>query len=366
IVLPVHNEERDLETSVRRLRDVLSREQTFRARIVIAENGSTDTTPAIALRLTQELRGVMLLRLAQPGRGRALRTAWLQSSADVVAYMDVDLSTDLAALPALIHAVADGGAGIAIGSRLVDGAHVRRSLRREVISRCYNRIVRRRLGLRLRDAQCGFKAMRADIARALLPRVADDGWFFDTELLHRAQQDGVAVAELPVTWTEDPRSSVKVVRTARDDLRGIRRLRAEIAPVRSLRREVLRFCAIGILSTAAYLGIFEALEGVVGGAAANVVGLGITAVANTAANRRFTWGVRGAAGWLQAQLGGVVTFVLALLATSGALLILHTQDPSASDVVELAVLGVASVTGTALRFLVLRNWIARPHRHATA
>jgi hypothetical protein len=152
------------------------------------------------------------------------------SDADVVAYMDVDLSTGLAALFPLVAPLLTGHAGIAVGSRLAPGASVTRCAKREVISRCYNRILRWSLGTRVRDAQCGFKAVRSDVARALVPDIEDDGWFFDTELLIRAERRGVRIVEMPVDWVDDPDSRVAIMRTALDDLRGVRRLMRQLGP----------------------------------------------------------------------------------------------------------------------------------------
>lgn len=227
VVLPVLDEERVLEQSVRRLQRHLAAMEHVDARIIIADNGSVDATYAIAQRLASTLRSVGVLRLADRGRGRALRRAWMQSDADVVAYMDVDLSTDLVAVSPLLDAVIAGRAHIAVGSRLSAGSQVTRSLRREVISRTYNRIVRTALAIPVRDAQCGFKALRVDVARTLLPLVEDSGWFFDTELLARADRAGCTITEIPVRWAEDRDTRVKIVRTAIEDLRGVHRLRRE-------------------------------------------------------------------------------------------------------------------------------------------
>lgn len=224
IVLPVYNEERDLERSVRRLRAYLDACFPFHASVTIADNASDDTTPEIGQRLGATVPGVRYMRLHDKGRGRALAAAWLISRADVVAYMDVDLSTDLDALLPLIAPLVSGHSDVAIGSRLAPGARIHRGLKREVISRCYNAILRVALGARFRDAQCGFKALRAETARRLLPQVENRTWFFDTELLMVAQRAGLRILELPVDWDDDLDSRVSIVPTALEDLRGVWRL----------------------------------------------------------------------------------------------------------------------------------------------
>lgn len=224
IVIPVLNEAHVLRGAIRRLVAHLEAMPEFTANVVIADNGSHDGTADVANELAAEMERVRCLRLEQRGRGLALRTAWQASAADVVAYMDVDLSTGLGHLEPLLRAVASGACDVATGSRLAAGARVRRSLRRTVISRVYNLLLRRVLGLRVRDAQCGFKALSRPAAEALLPFVRDTGWFFDTELLVLAQRRGYHTAEIPVDWVEDLDSRVRVVATAIDDLRGIARL----------------------------------------------------------------------------------------------------------------------------------------------
>ena len=232
VVVPVYNEERDLEPSVRRLHAHLTDHFPYPFRITIADNASTDSTPVIATRLAAELPAVTSLRLAQKGRGRALRAAWSASDAQVLAYCDVDLSTDLAALLPLVAPLITGHSDLAIGTRLGHGSRVVRGAKREFISRSYNLLLRGALAARFSDAQCGFKAIRADVGRRLLPLVEDTGWFFDTELLVLAERRGLRIHEVPVDWIDDPDSSVDVVRTARDDLKGIWRLRRQQASLR--------------------------------------------------------------------------------------------------------------------------------------
>ena len=230
IVIPVYNEERDLGPSVRRLHDYLGSDFPFPAVITIADNASRDGTLAVAQGLANELTRVRVIHLDKKGRGRALRAAWLQSDARVVAYMDVDLSTDLKALLPLVAPLLSGHSDIAIGSRLARGSRVRRGLKREFISRCYMLVLRLALGAHFTDAQCGFKAVRTSVAKQLLPMVKDEAWFFDTELLILAQRAGMRVHEVPVDWTDDPDSRVAIMRTAIEDLRGVVRLRFGARP----------------------------------------------------------------------------------------------------------------------------------------
>lgn len=225
IVLPVHNEEHVLERSVtalvRHLRDV----PLMRWQITIADNGSTDGTGAVARRLARRFPEVRALSIGRKGRGGALRTAWTLSDADVVAYMDVDLSTDLAAFAPLVAPLLRGEAHVAIGSRRARGADVERGLWRELLSRGYNVLLRAACGARFSDAQCGFKAVRREAVGPLLELIEDGGWFFDTELLLLAQRNGLGIHEVPVRWVDDFDSRVNIRRTIVEDLRGIRRMR---------------------------------------------------------------------------------------------------------------------------------------------
>jgi glycosyltransferase involved in cell wall biosynthesis len=224
IVVPVYNEGRALEGSIRRLHGFLSNRFPLSWVVVIADNGSSDGTLKLARRLSYELPGVEALRVPEKGRGRALRSAWSAGEARVLAYMDVDLSTDLGGLLPLVAPLLSGHSDLAIGTRLHRDARVERSLKREFISRSYNQLLRVLLRARFTDAQCGFKAIRADVARELLPLVRDQEWFFDTELLVAAQRRGLRIHEVPVDWIEDRDSRVNILPTALADLRGIGRL----------------------------------------------------------------------------------------------------------------------------------------------
>lgn len=229
VVIPVYNEEADLEQCIRRLHAHLEDNIPFRSQITIADNASTDSTLAVAQRLADDIDGVQVHHLEEKGRGRALKAVWLDSDADVVAYMDVDLSTDLNALMPLIAPLMSGHSDLAIGSRLARSSRVVRGAKREFISRSYNLILKTSLRARFSDAQCGFKAMRTDVARELLPLVQDTGWFFDTELLVIAEKAGLRIHEVPVDWVDDPNSSVNIVDTAVKDLEGCWRVGRALA-----------------------------------------------------------------------------------------------------------------------------------------
>jgi SAM-dependent methyltransferase len=224
IAIPVLNEERALESSLSTLASYLSAECPYDWSITVVDNGSTDETWSIANSFASSNPRTRTIRLDRRGRGGALKAAWSTSTADIVAYMDVDLSTGLESLPALLDPLARGDAEVSIGSRLAVGAKIQRGVQREVISRIYNVIARGFLRYGVRDAQCGFKAVRASVARDLIPHIEDDGWFFDTELLVLAFREGMRISEVPVTWLEDNDSRVRIASTAIEDLRGIWRL----------------------------------------------------------------------------------------------------------------------------------------------
>jgi glycosyltransferase involved in cell wall biosynthesis len=224
IVVPVYNEERALDENIRRLHAYLHDWFPLPTRITIADNASTDSTWELATALADELSDVRAIHLDEKGRGRALRAAWSLSDAAVVSYMDVDLSTGLSALLPLVAPLLSGHSDVAIGSRLDKRARVVRGPKRELISRSYNLILKAVLGVGFSDAQCGFKAVRADRARELLPQIEDNEWFFDTELLVLAERQGLRIHEVPVDWVDDADSRVDIVQTARADLRGVWRL----------------------------------------------------------------------------------------------------------------------------------------------
>ncbi|WP_104476038.1 bifunctional glycosyltransferase family 2/GtrA family protein [Actinokineospora auranticolor] len=383
-MVPVHNEERALPGCVRVLHEYLTEHFPHDWTIVVVDNASTDGTRAVAVDLAVSHDRVRVQHLDRKGRGLALRESWGASSADVVVYMDVDLSTGLDALAPLVAPLLNGHSDIAIGSRLAAGARTVRGPKREFVSRCYNRVVRLTHGARFSDAQCGFKAARTAVLRPLLDRVRDDGWFFDTELLLLAQYNGLRVHEVPVDWVEDVDSRVDVVGTALADLRGLARVarakatgaaRVPGLPTRpapsaahpdavlgrrtgALSWQLLSFAAVGVVSTVANLALYSAFRLWWPVLVANLVALVLTTLFNTEANRRYTFTgtVKGRG---HAHLQGFAVFGLYYAFTSGALLALHHVDPNPPRLLELVVLLVSSVLGTAGRFLLLRGWVFR-------
>ncbi|MEU6392553.1 bifunctional glycosyltransferase family 2/GtrA family protein [Streptomyces sp. NPDC046939] len=381
VVVPVHNEEKDLGACVRGLHDHLSRTFPYRFRITVADNASTDSTPQEAARLTADLPEVRYSRLEQKGRGRALHTVWSASEAPVLAYMDVDLSTDLNALLPLVAPLISGHSDLAIGSRLTRSSRVVRGPKREFISRAYNLILRGSLHARFSDAQCGFKAIRRDVAQVLLPLVEDTGWFFDTELLVLAERAGLRIHEVPVDWIDDPDSTVHIVKTATEDLKGVWRVGKALAtgslPLdrlarpfgddprdrqltgvpKGLARQLVGFCVVGGLSTLLYLLLYSGFRTFSGAQVANALALLVSAVANTAANRRLTFGVRGRDRAVRHQAQGLVVFGIGLALTSGSLAALDAASGAPAHSTELAVLVAANLAATVLRFLLLRAWV---------
>jgi len=373
VVVPVHNEEAGLEASVRRLHAYLSERFPLSWVVTIADNASTDRTWGVACRLAADLPGVRAVHIDRKGRGLALRAVWSRSAASVVAYMDVDLSTDLGALLPLVAPLLSGHSDVAIGSRLARGARVVRGPKRELISRTYNAILHATLQNGFSDAQCGFKAVRADVARALLPLVEDDGWFFDTELLVLAEHNGLRIHEVPVDWVDDPDSRVHLMSTALDDLRGIwrmvRRFAAgegaippgalpadAVAP--ALAGQLVRFASVGVASTAVFAAVFLVLAAPLGPVTAALVAFLLCAPLNIAVNRRVTFSKRGSAGRARHYTAGLVVAAAPLVLDLVVLAALGWAGVT-SVAADLVAVTVANAMATALRFVVLRRWVFR-------
>ncbi|MFI7127624.1 glycosyltransferase [Nonomuraea sp. NPDC050153] len=373
IVIPVLNEERALPGCVRTLSRFLGDGFPLPWRITIVDNGSTDATWPVANELAVEFEHVHVRRLDIRGRGAALRAAWQDSPADIVAYMDVDLSTDLDALFPLVASVASGHSEIAVGTRLARSARTRRSLRREVVSRAYNALLRYGFGVRFSDAQCGFKAARAEVVRPLMARVRDDSWFFDTELLLLAEHNGLRVHEVPVDWIEDVDSRVKIVRTAVDDLKGLARVAWSMSTGRA-RVEVARpeptpthpdavlarpravtaakfasFAATGIVSAILYALIYLPLRDMWSPAVTNFAALVLAGFVSAEANRRWTFHRRTAM-----HVRAAALFLAGYALTTMAVLALPR---GAGRLAEVSVVAGAYCLLTLIRFTALDRWV---------
>lgn len=372
VVVPVHNESAGLELSIRRLRGYLDTAFPITAVVTIVDNASTDGTWEIATRLAGRMAGVRALRLDAKGRGRALRAAWTASDADIVAYMDVDLSTDLDALLPLVAPLLSGHSDVAIGSRLAPGARVVRGPKRELISRIYNLLLRLALRKRFSDAQCGFKALRAEDARALLPAVVDEEWFFDTELLVVAERNGLRIHEVPVDWSDDPDSRVDVTRTAIADLKGVCRLLRGLSAgggrVDGLARrgrpearsEATRFARVGIRSTVVYLALYLLLRAHMGSYAANALLLSACTAGNVAGHLRYTFaGRRSQALWTSVG-GAAMTLATSLVLTTGCLA-LGRLLAGGSLPAEVTALLVGTAFAALAGFVTLRALVYRAH-----
>ena len=380
VVIPVHNEEVDLAGSVARVRGHLAR-LPYSFRITIADNASTDGTALVAHRLTHAYDEVRAVYLAEKGRGRALKQVWSASRSQVLVYMDVDLSTDLNAFLPLVAPLLSGHSDLAIGSRLTRGARTLRGPKREIISRGYNLLLRGTLRAGFSDAQCGFKAIRSDVAHELLPLVEDTSWFFDTELLVLAERAELRIHEVPVDWTDDPDSRVDIWRTAHDDVRGIARLgwallrgTMPLAEVRArvgrttdagaagaIGSQVALFALVGVLSTLAFALLYLLLRGPLGPFWANATALVATAVANTSANRRVTFGIRGRERAVLHQVQGLMVLLVGLGVTSGSLWLLHAVSGTPGRLAEIAVLTAANLLVTVMRFVAMRLWVFAGH-----
>jgi putative flippase GtrA len=374
IAIPVYNEAAHLAERIAELRRFLDESFPFRALVTIVDNASTDDTMAVATELAATLPGVVALHLSQKGRGHALRTAWSASTAPVVAYMDVDLSTSLSALVPLVAPLLSGHRDIAIGTRLARGSHVVRGPKRELISRAYNLFLKLSLRGRFSDAQCGFKALRREAALQLLPLVEDDEWFFDTELLITAERLGLRMSEVPVDWVDDPDSRVKILHTAMSDLRGVWRIshgkarqltRRTVAqtgqPVDQVAADqLMRFAGVGAISTLGYLFLFIAWRPLAGTFGANALALAICTIFNLAVHKELARSMQGHSHRRRFAAVAAGLFVLSVALTSLGLLVVQLLDgPSLGF--DLLAVTVANAVAAVLRFAVLRAWVFRPH-----
>ncbi len=382
IVVPVYNEERALPGCLRTLHARLRDNLPFPWRITVADNASTDRTLHVARELAEELHGVSVVSLDRKGKGIALRTVWAASSADIVAYMDVDLSTGLEGFLPLIAPLVSGHSDLAIGSRLAHGARTLRGARRELVSRGYNALIKLTHGAQFSDSTCGFKAGRTEVVRPLLEAACDDGFFFDTELLLLAEHNGLRIHEVPVDWIEDMDTRVDIVGTSVKNLKGLwrmARLKASGAATVELPRrpgpvaqhpeavlaakgrgvitwELGCFIAVGIVSTLGNAALYWLLRTWWTPALATFLSQIALTVANTEVNRRLAFR-SSSAGAVRAHFGAGILFLLSYLVTTGVVLGYRHVVPGASALSESLVLAGAFVCVTVLRFAVLRWFV---------
>ena len=226
IVLPVYNESKNLEKRFKKLHKYMSNQSDSDWVITIAENGSSDNTLEISKFLQMKYKQTRVISVEKPGKGQALKYAWLTSKADIFGYMDSDLSTDIEIFPKFIYKITKENYDFVIASRLIKGSNViGRSLKREIISRTYSKIFRTILSVNFYDAQCGFKFAKKEAVLKIIDDCKDKEWFFDTEILYKAEKNNLSICEVPVTWIDDKDSSVNIISTIINDLIGLIRLR---------------------------------------------------------------------------------------------------------------------------------------------
>ena len=227
IVLPVYNEEIILKHSVSVILEFVTQHlNTYNTNIIIVDNGSTDSTFEIAQKLSKSNKNVQAKKIKTKGRGIALKSTWLESSSDMLAYMDIDLSTDISSLITLINELNVNNFDIVIGSRLLKNSVVsNRKFLRTLTSKTYSYLTRCLFLSKIHDFQCGFKIINQYTAKILLPKIQDSGWFFDTELLLLDENKKLKIKEIPVKWTDDRDSKVDVIKTIITDLKGLLRMR---------------------------------------------------------------------------------------------------------------------------------------------
>lgn len=351
IAIPIYNEEKVLAESVHRLRQYLKANLPHSFVITIADNGSTDSSWDIATRLSEELPDVTALRVPLKGRGGAIRHAWAQSKAPIVAYMDVDLSIDLDAFAPLVASVISGHSDLAIGTRYAQGSFVDRSLKRAFFSRSFNYLLRNALGARFSDGMCGFKAARRDAIEDLLPSIDDNKWFFDVEMLLFAQRNGLRIHEVPVLCIDDPNTTVHVVRDSVADLKAM----ARVAPRLTGGVRDTGFRAVWALTTAMYAVLYVVFRDIMPALGANTLALTIAAFLNTLALRQFSYGVRGAARAIRYQLNTWFDFGVRLVLTTVGIIVVHSTWPDATLVTECVAVFALVAGSSSIRFLLVRG-----------
>ena len=230
LIFPVLNEANSLRAQLEKVRGFVSKNLQYSFNITVVDNGSTDETKLVIKKMIKEKIVDKYIHLSERGRGRAIKTAVDKSKSEIVAYMDIDLSTDLKFLIPLIDSIYKYGYDISIGSRLSKGSKViGRKMIREITSRSYNFIIKLFFPFSgIDDMQCGFKAFKRTRINQIINNVSNDKWFFDTEFIIMARSENLKIDQIPVVWVDDPNTSVNILTTAIEDLIGLIKLRLKL------------------------------------------------------------------------------------------------------------------------------------------
>jgi glycosyltransferase involved in cell wall biosynthesis len=215
-IIPAYNECRRIEKAINITRESLYALTPF-AEVIISEDGSSDGTYDIAAKLAEDNAETCLLHSDKRcGKGLALKRAIKAAKGDIICFMDADMATDMLYLPVLIDAIRVEEYDIAIASRLAPASNIERSKTRSIASKAYNTMVRLILRSRIYDHQCGFKAFKRSSILPILDQIKDDRWFWDTEMLVRAQFAGYKIKEIPVSWKEADSTQFNLIKDSYD------------------------------------------------------------------------------------------------------------------------------------------------------
>ena len=223
IVVPVYNEQETLATQIKKLHNYVEQIEKINCSIIIANNGSQDETASIAIELTKIYSNVRYSFTSQPGPGKILKQCWSQSDADIVGYMDLDLSTSLHHFSEAVELLSDDSCDVVNGSRLLPESQVigRRAMR-TVSSIVFNKVLKTVFQTKISDGMCGFKFFRRDVINEIkLSEIEHDGWFASASFLLVAEAQKFRIREIPVVWQDDARSKVKIIKLSLEYLRNI-------------------------------------------------------------------------------------------------------------------------------------------------
>lgn len=360
LVIPIYNEEANITRAVAETINYLETQTVYSYKVLVTDNASTDNSPQIVKNLIKKYPQLSYLRLPEKGRGLALKEAWEQSEEDIVAYMDVDLSSPLEYLPQILDPIINNEADITFGSRLKKpGKAIGRTLKREVTSRVYNRLLQFMLGAKFKDAQCGFKAVRKTTFLEIADQIQNTTWYFDSEMLLLAQYKNYRLQEIPIIWTDDPHSTVKIISTANDNLHHMWRMFKTYKP-HSLLYILWWFLFIGGLSTIATLILYSLLRFIVDPQIANIIALTITTIANTVANKRISFRNANKEPIIKTLTISVLSYLSYWIPTATGLWILNHAHLETNLLAEVFTLIIGTVIGMGLKFLLFKIVYHKP------